>query len=132
LFGRDAVSGTISRRVAGRHERRRKRGHFTFSQDACVTVLAAPSDSSACNTGDRWLLRPCSFLTSSFLQRRTASDSPFFFYSMVKSTTPPPVLVVLSLIYLGLAGCVAQQPADMKSMERKIKESSAEQNKRVA
>ena len=49
---------------------------------------------------------------------------------MVMSKTPPPVLVVLSLIY-GLSGCVAQQ-GDMKSMERKIKESSAEQNKRVA
>jgi hypothetical protein len=34
-------------------------------------------------------------------------------------------------MYLSLAGCVAQQ-ADMKSMERKIKQSSAEQNKRVA
>ena len=51
---------------------------------------------------------------------------------MVMPKTPPPVLVVLSLIYLSLSGCVAQQPADMKSMERKIKESSAEQNKRVA
>ena len=47
------------------------------------------------------------------------------------SHTPPPVLLVLSLVYLSLSGCVAQQ-ADMKSMERKIKESSAEQNKRVA
>jgi chromosome segregation ATPase len=47
------------------------------------------------------------------------------------SKTPPPVLVVLSLLYLGLSGCVGQQ-GDMKSMERKIKESSAEQNKRVA
>lgn len=52
--------------------------------------------------------------------------------SMVMPKTPPPVLVVLSLIYLSLSGCVAQQPADMKSMERKIKESSAEQNKRAA
>ena len=50
---------------------------------------------------------------------------------MVMSKTPPPVLVVLSVLYLGLSGCVAQ-PGDMKSMERKIKESSAEQNKRVA
>lgn len=50
---------------------------------------------------------------------------------MVMSKTPQPVLVILSLIYLGLAGCVAQRD-DMKSMERKIKESSAEQNKRVA
>ena len=50
---------------------------------------------------------------------------------MVMSKTPPPVLVVLSLIYLSLSGCVAQQ-ADMKSMERKLKQSSAEQNKRVA
>ena len=47
------------------------------------------------------------------------------------SNTPPPALLVLSLIYLSLSGCVAQQ-ADMKSMERKIKQSSAEQNKRVA
>ena len=47
------------------------------------------------------------------------------------SNTPSPVLLVLSLIYLSLSGCVAQQ-ADMKSMERKIKQSSAEQNKRVA
>jgi predicted transport protein len=47
------------------------------------------------------------------------------------SNTPPPVLLVLSLLYLSLSGCVAQQ-ADMKSMERKIKQSSAEQNKRVA
>ena len=46
------------------------------------------------------------------------------------SKTPLPVLAVLSLIYLSLAACVAQQ-GDMKSMERKIKESSAEQNKRV-
>jgi DNA anti-recombination protein RmuC len=46
-----------------------------------------------------------------------------------------PVLVVLSLIYLSLSGCVEQQgdmKGDMKSMERKIKVSSAEQNKRVA
>ena len=50
---------------------------------------------------------------------------------MLMSNTPPPVLLVLSLIYLSLSGCVAQQ-ADMKSMERKIKQSSAEQNKRVA
>lgn len=50
---------------------------------------------------------------------------------MVMLTTRPPVLVALSLIYLSLSGCVAQQ-ADMKSMERKIKQSSAEQNRRVA
>ena len=50
---------------------------------------------------------------------------------MVMSKTPPPVLVVLSVLYLGLSGCVAQ-PGDMKSMERKIKQSSAEQNTRVA
>jgi DNA anti-recombination protein RmuC len=50
---------------------------------------------------------------------------------MVMSKTPQPVLVILSLIYLGLAGCVAQRD-DMKSVERKIKESSVEQNKRVA
>ena len=50
---------------------------------------------------------------------------------MLMSNTPPRVLVVLSLIYLCLSGCVAQQ-ADMKSMERKIKQSSAEQNTRVA
>lgn len=50
---------------------------------------------------------------------------------MVMSKTPQPVLVVLSLLYLSLSGCVAQQDG-MKSMERKIKESSAEQNKRVA
>ena len=50
---------------------------------------------------------------------------------MVMSKTPPPFLVILSLIYLGLSGCVAQRD-DMKSMERKIKESSVEQNKRVA
>ena len=50
---------------------------------------------------------------------------------MLMSNTPPPALLVLSLIYLSLSGCVAQQ-ADMKSMERKIKQSSAEQNKRVA
>jgi chromosome segregation ATPase len=50
---------------------------------------------------------------------------------MLMSNTPSPVLLVLSLIYLSLSGCVAQQ-ADMKSMERKIKQSSAEQNKRVA
>jgi len=50
---------------------------------------------------------------------------------MVMSNTPLSVLVVLSLTYLGLTGCVAQ-PGDMKSMERKIKVSSAEQNKRVA
>jgi chromosome segregation ATPase len=35
------------------------------------------------------------------------------------------------LIYLSLSGCVSP-PSDTKSMERKIKESSAEQNKRVA
>ena len=45
--------------------------------------------------------------------------------------TPLPVILVLSLTYLSLSGCVAQ-PGDMKSVERKIKESSAEQNKRVA
>lgn len=50
---------------------------------------------------------------------------------MLMSNTPPPVVLVVSLIYLSLSGCVAQQ-ADMKSMERKIKQSSAEQNKRVA
>jgi chromosome segregation ATPase len=50
---------------------------------------------------------------------------------MLMSNTPLPVLLVVSLMYLSLAGCVAQQ-ADMKSMERKIKQSSAEQNKRVA
>ena len=50
---------------------------------------------------------------------------------MVMSKTPPPVLVVLALTYLSLSGCLAQQ-GDMKSMERRIKESSAEQNKRVA
>ena len=50
---------------------------------------------------------------------------------MVMSNTPLPVLMVLSLIYLSLSGCVAQ-PGDMKSVERKIKESSMEQNKRVA
>jgi len=49
--------------------------------------------------------------------------------------TPLPVLFVLSLIYLSLSGCVEQQgdmKGDVKSMERKIKQSSAEQNKRVA
>jgi chromosome segregation ATPase len=50
---------------------------------------------------------------------------------MTMPTTPLLVLFVLSLIYPNLSGCVAQ-PGDMKSMERKIKESSAEQNKRVA
>ena len=50
---------------------------------------------------------------------------------MLMSNTAPPALLVLSLMYLSLSGCVAQQ-ADMKSMERKIKQSSAEQNKRVA
>ena len=50
---------------------------------------------------------------------------------MRMSNTPPPALLVVSLIYLSLSGCVAQQ-ADMKSMERKLKQSSAEQNKRVA
>lgn len=50
---------------------------------------------------------------------------------MTMPKTLLPVIVVLSLIYLSLFGCVAQ-PGDMKSMERKIKESSAEQNKRVA
>jgi chromosome segregation ATPase len=50
---------------------------------------------------------------------------------MLMSNTRPPVLLVVSLMYLSLSGCVAQQ-ADMKSMERKIKQSSAEQNKRVA
>jgi chromosome segregation ATPase len=52
-------------------------------------------------------------------------------HPMVKSNTRLPVLVVLSLIYLSLSGCVSP-PSDTKSMERKIKESSAEQNKRVA
>ena len=47
------------------------------------------------------------------------------------SNTALPVLLVVSLMYLSLSGCVAQQ-ADMKNMERKIKQSSAEQNKRVA
>ena len=47
------------------------------------------------------------------------------------SNTPPPVLLVLSLIYLSLSGCVSQ-PGDMRSVERKIKESSIEQNRRVA
>src|SRR6476469_2428615 len=50
---------------------------------------------------------------------------------MAMPKTPLAVLFALSLIYLSLSGCVAQ-PGDMKSMERKIKESSAEQNKRVA
>lgn len=50
---------------------------------------------------------------------------------MLMSNTPLPVLLVVSLMYLSLSGCVAQQ-ADMKSMERKLKQSSAEQNKRVA
>src|SRR5918994_530579 len=50
---------------------------------------------------------------------------------MLMSKSHLPFLVVLSLIYLSLSGCVAQQ-ADMKSMERKLKQSSAEQNKRVA
>jgi len=50
---------------------------------------------------------------------------------MVMSTTSSPVLVVLLLIYLGLPGCVAQE-GDMRSMERRIKQSSTEQNKRVA
>src|SRR5215510_11154445 len=50
---------------------------------------------------------------------------------MAMPKIPLSVLVVLSLIYLSLSGCVAP-PGDMKSMERKIKESSAEQNKRVA
>ena len=50
---------------------------------------------------------------------------------MLMSNTALPVLLVVSLMYLSLSGCVAQQ-ADMKSMERKIKQSSAEQNKRVA
>ena len=50
---------------------------------------------------------------------------------MLMSNTPLPVLLVVSLMYLSLSGCVAQQ-ADMKNMERKIKQSSAEQNKRVA
>jgi chromosome segregation ATPase len=47
------------------------------------------------------------------------------------TTTAAPALLVLSLMYLGLAGCVAQQ-GDMKSMERKITESSTAQSKRVA
>jgi len=46
--------------------------------------------------------------------------SPFCFF-----------LVVLSVIYLDLSGCVAQ-PGEPKNMERKIKESSVEQNRRVA
>jgi len=50
---------------------------------------------------------------------------------MVMSNTPLPVLVVLSLMYLSLSGCVSQ-PGDMRSVERKIKESSIEQNRRVA
>ena len=50
---------------------------------------------------------------------------------MAMPKTPLPVLVVLSLIYLSLSGCVAQQ-GDTKSTERKVKLSSAEQNKRVA
>ena len=50
---------------------------------------------------------------------------------MAMPKTPLPVLVVFSLIYLSLSGCVSQ-PGDMKSMERKVKESSAAQNKRVA
>jgi chromosome segregation ATPase len=50
---------------------------------------------------------------------------------MAMPKLPLPVLVVLSLIYLSLLGCVAQ-PGDSKTMERKIKESSLEQNKRVA
>ena len=50
---------------------------------------------------------------------------------MFMSKTPQPVRGILSLIYLVLSGCVAQR-GDMKSMERKVKESSAEQNKRVA
>lgn len=50
---------------------------------------------------------------------------------MDRPKTPLLVLVVMSLMYLSLSGCVSQ-PGDMKTMERKIKESSAEQNKRVA
>jgi len=50
---------------------------------------------------------------------------------MAMPKTPLSILLVLSLIYLSLSGCAAQ-PGDMKSMERKIKESSVEQNKRVA
>jgi chromosome segregation ATPase len=50
---------------------------------------------------------------------------------MAMPKLPLPILVVLSLIYVSLFGCVAQ-PGDSKSMERKIKESSLEQNKRVA
>ena len=51
---------------------------------------------------------------------------------MLMPKTAVPVLVGLSLIYIGPVACVSQPPADMKSMERKIKDSSAEQNKRVA
>jgi chromosome segregation ATPase len=50
---------------------------------------------------------------------------------MVMSKTPLLAPVVLSLGVLGLSGCVGQ-PVDTISMERKIKESSTEQNKRVA
>jgi chromosome segregation ATPase len=50
---------------------------------------------------------------------------------MVPTKTAQPVLVVLSLLYLGLPGCVAQQ-GDMKSTDRKSKEASLEQAKRVA
>jgi chromosome segregation ATPase len=52
-------------------------------------------------------------------------------HSIVMTTTPLPVLAVLLLTYLSLSGCVAQQ-GDIKNTERKIKESSAEQNKRVS
>jgi hypothetical protein len=54
---------------------------------------------------------------------------------MAMPKIPLPVLIILSLIYLSLSGCVEQQgdmKGDMKSMERKINVSSAEQNKRVA
>ena len=50
---------------------------------------------------------------------------------MAMTNTPLPVLVVWSLMYLSLSGCVSQ-PGDMRSVDRKIKESSMEQNKRVA
>jgi membrane-bound lytic murein transglycosylase len=49
---------------------------------------------------------------------------------MTNPHTTLPVLVALPF-FLSLSGCVAQQ-GDMKSMERRIKESSAEQNKRNA
>ena len=42
---------------------------------------------------------------------------------MAMTNTPLPVLVVWSLMYLSLSGCVSQ-PGDMRSVDRKIKESS--------